>query len=206
MISREQHWQSVYAGKPAQELGWYSPHLRTSLAWIDALALAPHAPIIDVGGGASTLVDDLLARGHERVTVLDLSASALAAAKARLGARARPVTWIHGDVLDADLPESHYALWHDRAAFHFLLRDEEQERYRERLARTLGASGRLIVATFDLHAPPSCSGLPVNRHDVQRLEQVFGAGFELERAHREVHRTPSGVEQAYVYCQFRKAC
>ncbi len=204
-MSREEHWQTVYSSKPVDRLGWYVRHLHTSINWIEALGLGLDAPILDVGGGASTLVDDLLSRGHRSVSVLDISSGALAAARERLKDDALSVTWLHGDVLALQLPQDHFALWHDRAAFHFLLMAEEQQRYVDKIRGALKTGGNLIVATFDLKAPPECSGLPVMRYSVGSLQSALGDDFILQRHRHETHRTPSGLEQAYVYCQFQKA-
>lgn len=199
----KRHWERVYAEDPIEALGWYRPHLDTSLAWIEALGLDPHAPILDVGGGASTLVDDLLARGSRAVTVLDLSAKALAAARARLGEQAGLVTWVEGDITSVELSAGHYALWHDRAVFHFLTEPEQRRRYRARLLAALRPGGHAIIATFAPEAPPRCSGLPVCRYESNDLAGTLGDDLELLGHHKEMHRTPGGTEQMYLYCHFR---
>ena len=204
-MSRKEHWERVYTASPADRLGWYEPHLQTSLAWIRELNLPSDARIIDVGGGASTLVDDLLDAGYRSITVLDISEHALSSVQARLGARAHLVTWLEGDVTSTDLRTHHYDLWHDRAVFHFLTAPEERRRYREALLRALKPGGHLIIATFAPDAPPTCSGLPVERYSPEKLQIALGGEFELERTHKEVHVTPGGVRQAYLYCQFYRA-
>ncbi len=203
-MERKEHWEQVYSGKPAERLGWYKPHLRTSLAWIKELNLAKDAPIIDVGGGASTLVDDLVDLGYRSITVLDISENALAAVKSRLGRNAELVTWMPGDVTTVELPEHHFDLWHDRAVFHFLTETNDQKRYRDQLLKSLQPGGHVLIGTFAPEAPPKCSGLPVQRYDHERLQDTLGAKFELIDHHKELHVTPGGVEQMYLYCRFHK--
>ena len=132
-MGRREHWEQVYAGKPSERLGWYKPQLQTSLEWISAIGLDRGAPVIDVGGGASTLVDDLLDLGYTSITVLDLAAPALELIKARIGRRSSSVTWICGDITEFDLPDNAFEVWHDRAVFHFLTEVEDRERYCENL-------------------------------------------------------------------------
>lgn len=200
------HWQKTYSSNPVEKLGWYEPHLQTSLGWIKTLGLSPDAPIIDVGGGASTLVDDLLALGHRSITVLDISDHALSLAKARLGKQADLVTWWCGDITGDELPAHQYELWHDRAVFHFLTNPEQQEKYREKLLKALRPEGQVIMGTFSPEAPPKCSGLPVQRYSARQLSEALGEEFELLRSQKELHTTPGGVEQMYLYCHFlRKA-
>jgi SAM-dependent methyltransferase len=203
-MSGKDHWERVYSTSPTEKLGWYEPHLQTSLVWIKELGLAPEAPIIDVGGGASALADDLLDAGYRSITVLDVSERALASAKARLGKKARLITWLEGDVTSIESPLHYYELWHDRALFHFLTLLEQQRRYRANLLRALKPGGHLIIATFAPEAPPKCSGLPVKRYSPEELQNALGGEFELKRHHKEVHVTPGGVEQMYLYCHFCK--
>jgi len=204
-MSGKDHWEKVYATRPTEKLGWYEPHLRTSLSWIRRLDLPLDAPIIDVGGGASTLVDDLVEAGYESITVLDLSENALGAARARLVNEGEAVTWLVGDITTADLPARHYELWHDRAVFHFLTSSGQQRQYRNNLLRALKPGGHLIIGTFAPEAPPRCSGLPVKRYTPEQLASVLGGAFELKQHHQALHVTPGGVEQMYLYCHFRKA-
>ena len=143
-MSQKVHWEQVYSTGPTERLGWYAPHLQTSLAWIKALNLALDARIVDVGGGASTLTDDLLDAGYRSITVLDISEKALSAVKARLGKKAKLVTWLVGDITSIELPKQHYELWHDRAVFHFLVQLEQQHKYRDNLLRALRPGGHLI--------------------------------------------------------------
>lgn len=202
---RAAHWNRAYASRPMQRLGWYRPLLERSLAWIGSLALPKDAPIIDVGGGASTLVDELLEAGYQDVTVLDIAETALALAKERLGARAAQAQWRVGDVTTVDLPAAGYALWHDRAVFHFLIDADDRARYRAALVRSLCPGGHVVIGTFAPDAPPRCSGLPVERYDRDRLVDELGHDFVLEESVKEMHVTPGGVEQNYLYCLFRHA-
>jgi hypothetical protein len=203
-MSRVQHWNEVYSAKSANKVGWYTPHLNTSLSWIQELGLKPDEAIIDVGGGASTLVDDLLDTDHSDITVLDLSRRALQLSQERLGVLPGSVTWLEGDVTEAKLPFRHYRLWHDRAFFHFLVQAEERQRYKDALLTALQAGGFVVAGTFSPDAPPQCSGLPVQRYTADSLSKVFGEEFNLRRHKYETHMTPSGVEQSYVYCLFQR--
>jgi ubiquinone/menaquinone biosynthesis C-methylase UbiE len=203
-MNQRDHWQHVYATKLTERLGWYKPHLATSLNWIKELRLAPDAPIIDVGGGASTLIDDLLDAGYRSITVVDISENALQSVKERLGPKAEMVTWLNGDITSVVLPDHQYELWHDRAAFHFLVEPEQQQKYRDNLLRALKQNGHLIIGTFAPEAPAKCSGLPVHRYEPEQLADTLGKEFELVRHHNEMHITPGGVEQLYLYCCFRR--
>lgn len=203
-MNPKDHWEKIYTSRSVEKLGWYNLHLRTSLLWIEELGLEAEAPVIDVGGGASTLVDDLLAAGHRSLTVLDLAGQALAAARMRLGDRAEQVNWLTGDIAHVDLPGQHYALWHDRALFHFFTEPEQQLAYRQRLLQALRPGGYAILAVFSPEAPPVCSGLPVQRYGPQQLAAALGSELVMQRHCRELHITPGGVEQLYLYGLFRK--
>ena len=203
-MSQKNHWEEVYSTESTQKLGWYEPHLQTSLSWIRGLNLAVDAPVIDVGGGTSTLVDDLLEAGYRSITVLDISEKAASSAKARLGKRAELVTWLEGEITSVDLPTHYYELWHDRAVFHFLTEHEQQRKYRDNLLRALKPGGHLIISTFAPEAPAKCSGLPVQRYSPEQLENTVGGEFELKHHLKELHITPGGVEQMYLYCQFHR--
>jgi len=201
-MNQKDHWEQVYSTKPTEKLGWHRHHLQTSLSWIKGLGLTEVAPIIDVGGGASTLVDDLWDAGYRSITVLDISEKALSSIKLRLGKRAELVTWLEGDITAVDLPTHHYELWHDRAVFHFLTAPEQQRKYRDNLLKALRPDRHLIIGTFAPEAPPKCSGLPVQRYTPDQLERLLGEEFELKRHYKELHVTPGGVEQMYLYCHF----
>jgi len=204
-VTKDKHWDEIYSTKPTELLGWYKPHLQTSLNWILELGLAKDAQIIDIGGGASTLVGDLLDEGYRSITVLDISEKALSLAKTQLGKRVGLVTWIAGDITSVDLPIHYYDLWHDRAVFHFLTEPEQQQKYLNNLLTALKPDGHLIIGTFAPEAPPKCSGLPVQRYSPEQLENTFVGKFELKRHHKEMHVTPGKVEQMYLYCHFCRA-
>jgi len=204
MTTNRDHWQSVYQTKGEQQTSWYRPHLDESLRLIDQLDIDRSLPVVDIGGGRSTLVDDLLARGYTDLTVLDLSPEALDESRARLGERAGLVTWLASDVTQAALPTAHYALWHDRAAFHFLTDASERERYVATAAGCVRPGGFVVVATFALDGPEKCSGLPVCRHDARSLGAAFSESFELIDDSRERHATPFGTEQSFTYVVLRR--
>ena len=199
------HWEQAYAMRSPEQLGWYRPHLESSLALIAAVGLRKDQPLIDVGGGASTLVDDLLALGYERIAVADLSDAALERARRRLGDRAEAVTWMSADMLTAELPAGHYALWHDRAVFHFLTDADDRAAYLGRLRHALAPGGQAVFGVSSPEAPPRCSGLEVRRYTAEALQQEVGPGFDLAEQQHELHATPGGVAQPYVYCRFRRA-
>ena len=198
------HWEKVYSTKSTTEVSWFQEHADLSLKLIREAGILSSASIIDVGGGASTLVDDLLANGFESITVLDLSRAALAAAGARLGAQSARVQWNEANVLDFQFPKHGYDVWHDRAVFHFLTSEEERQSYVRAVLHAVKPGGLVIVATFDEDGPTKCSGLPVMRYSPNKLHAEFGEPFELLGHEREAHNTPGGNEQKFVYCFCRK--
>jgi SAM-dependent methyltransferase len=197
------HWERVYRDKGERETSWFREHLATSLALIDGLALDRATPIIDVGGGRSTLVDDLLARGYTDLSVLDLSEAALAQARERLGAAGTTVAWHVADVTHAALPDAHYGLWHDRAVFHFLVDEAVRAAYVAQAARAVRPGGYAVIATFAPDGPEKCSGLPVRRHSAEELAAAFAPAFGLVGEAREEHRTPWDSMQPFVYAVLR---
>lgn len=199
------HWEAVYAQRTPDSVSWFQPHAEHSLELIARAGLTRDAAIIDVGGGASTLADDLLARGYHDLTVLDLSAAALAAAQVRLGDDARRVSWVEADITAVDLPRQRYDLWHDRAVFHFLTDVAQRHAYVERVLQSVKPGGHVIVATFAEDGPDRCSGLPVMRYGADTLHAEFGAPFELLEHSRETHHTPGGAVQQFVYCYCRRS-
>ncbi|MCE5232082.1 MAG: class I SAM-dependent methyltransferase [Mizugakiibacter sp.] len=202
---RTEHWQQVYATKGSDAVSWYRPHLDTSLRLLERAGLGAGSRLIDVGGGASTLVDDLLARGLTAVTVLDIAKSALDAARQRLGARAEAVTWLAGDVTRVALPAAAYDLWHDRAVLHFLVDPADVTAYVAQVRRALAPGGHAVIGGFAGDGPERCSGLPVARRDAADIAALLGAGFELLHAEREAHVTPWGAPQAFAYALLRKS-
>ncbi len=197
-MERERHWEGVYTTKAPDQVSWYAPRLDRSLELI-LRAGKPPAAVIDVGGGASTLVDDLLRLGYGPVTVLDVSDSALQVSRARLGSEADRVHWLAGDVIHTVLPPGAFDVWHDRAAFHFLLDPADQAAYAARAARSVRPGGHLVIATFAPDGPEKCSGLEVARYDGAGLASVLGPSFRLESEERETHLTPWGAQQRFVY-------
>lgn len=197
------HWERVYETKSPTAVSWYQPEARLSLDLITRVAPDMATPIIDVGGGASTLVDGLLDAGYHDVTVLDLAASALTAAASRLGASASRVRWIEGDVLTAELSADHYRIWHDRAVFHFLTNDTDRAQYVEQCHRAVRVGGHVIVASFAPDGPPRCSGMDVRRYTPDSMHAEFGDSFTLLDSVREQHHTPAGAVQSFVYCLCR---
>lgn len=203
-MERKSHWETVYRDKGAEEVSWYQPRSRRSLDWVCEAAPGPEAVILDAGGGASVLVDDLLAEDFRNLMVLDLSGAALARSQERLGALAAQARWIESDVLDVQLPEAGLDIWHDRAVFHFLTSEAEQQHYVAKVRHAVRMNGHVIVATFAEEGPQRCSGLEVQRYSPASLKAVFGDGFELLKSSREAHVTPAGKEQIFNYCLFRR--
>ncbi len=199
------HWQAVYEKKRADEVSWYRPHLDHSLAFIRSCNLPHDARIVDVGGGASTLVDDLVADGYGNVAVIDLAEPALAVARERLGPRGSSVDWIVGDATTPLCADGSVDFWHDRAVFHFLTDDAARAAYLAQVRRSVRSGGHVLVATFGLDGPDRCSGLPVARYDADGIHDVFGATFEKVGDAAELHETPWGTVQAFVYCFCRRA-
>jgi ubiquinone/menaquinone biosynthesis C-methylase UbiE len=202
---RKTHWDNVYRTRRPEELSWYQLEPERSLALIREAAPDRSSAIIDVGGGASTLVDELLQSGYSDVTVLDISAAALTLARQRLAELASRVHWIEADVLTAPLRDAALDVWHDRAVFHFLTEDKDRAAYVEEVRRTLRPGGHAVVATFADDGPTRCSGLPVARYSAESLQAQFRPHFQFVLSEREVHATPTGVKQSFVYCVFRLA-
>lgn len=197
------HWENVYTSKSAEQVSWFQEHADRSLKLISEAASSRSAAIIDIGGGASTLVDDLLSDGFKDITVLDLSSAALQTAGRRLGPSASRVKWLESNVLTADLPLHGFDIWHDRAVFHFLTTQAERDAYVAATLRTVKPGGHVIVATFAEDGPLECSGLPVMRYSATELHAEFGPHFQLLRHEKEAHATPFGTVQQFVYCMCR---
>ena len=194
------HWEKVYATKTPETVSWYRPHLETSVALIERAATGYSTSIIDVGGGESTLVDDLLARSYENITVLDVSQTAIDVTKKRLGLAAEQVHWLVADVTDAQLERGAYDVWHDRAVFHFLTTSEHRAAYVRQVGHAVKPGGHVIVCTFGPEGPTKCSGLDVIRYDSESLHDQFGVRFRLVESSKELHRTPFGTTQQFLFC------
>ena len=203
-MTAKTHWEKVYSSKAAERVGWYVPHLQTSLAMIIRTKIGKEAKIIDAGGGASTFVDDLLNADFENITVIDIALTGLDQARSRLGERAATVQWIEGDVTSIDLPANFCDVWHDRAVFHFVTEAERRKQYVTHMRRALKPGGHLVIATFAPEAPPKCSGLDVIRYSQEQLHRELGAHWVLHEHQQELHVTPGGVKQMYLYCRFQK--
>ncbi|NAZ38023.1 methyltransferase domain-containing protein [Rubellimicrobium sp. CFH 75288] len=202
--ARRDHWERVHRTREPQTTSWHQPHPAPSLRALGHLGAGPADSLIDVGGGAARLVDALLDRGWEDLAVLDIAASALEAARARLGARAERVRWIAADVTRWQ-PDRTWTVWHDRAAFHFLTTPEDRAAYRRALEAAPRPGSGAILATFAPDGPERCSGLPVRRWDARSLAAELGPGWSPVAAWREDHRTPAGAVQAFQWTVFRRA-
>ena len=203
MSDLRQHWERAYADKGDDEVSWFQAEPKTSLALIERAGLDFDAPILDVGGGASRLVDRLVGRGQRDVRVLDIAEAPLQKARERLGDDASKVRWIRADITSASLEP--VALWHDRAVFHFLVAPESRAAYLRVLHATLRAGGSVVLGTFALDGPERCSGLPVQRHDRASLSALLGPDFVLAEELHETHLTPAGKEQRFYYARFDRS-
>ncbi|MFN0157832.1 MAG: class I SAM-dependent methyltransferase [Bacteroidota bacterium] len=200
--NRKLHWETIYGTKSPTEVSWYQPETRLSLDMIRKIAPDVSSAIIDVGGGASLLVDELTGAGYQNITVLDVSAAAFEVSRKRLGERSKDIEWIVGDVLDATLQAGAFNLWHDRAVFHFLLTNDERRRYIAQVKHALRSDGHVVIATFAENGPTRCSGLEVCRYSSENLMAEFGDDFVLLQSFKEDHRTPSGNVQRFQYSLF----
>ena len=201
-LGTREHWEQAYSSKSTNQVSWFCPHLETSLGLIERATANRDAAILDAGGGASTLIDDLLDHGYSNVTVLDISQSALQVAQARLGHASRLAQWVCAEVTQAPLPPKSYEIWHDRAVFHFLTQPEQRRDYVSKAEAAVKAGGHLIVGTFGPEGPARCSGLDVVRYDSDALQAEFGPRFRLVESLTELHRTPVGSTQQFLYCHF----
>lgn len=202
-MDSKEHWEEIYKAKRATEVSWFQREARLSLQLIREAAPDRTSRIIDVGGGASTLIDGLVAAGYDSLTVLDLSSAALAQARARLGDAGKDVAWVEADILAVQFPPGAFDVWHDRAVFHFLTNPVDRERYVQQVRRAVRPGGYVLVATFAADGPTRCSGLDVARYSPEQLHGEFGTAFRLVRSAREDHVTPRGVHQAFTYCLCR---
>jgi trans-aconitate methyltransferase len=202
-VSREDHWEKVYTTKSESQVSWFQETPAPSLELIALAGAVRSSAIIDIGGGASRLVDSLVSQGYEDVTVLDLSVAALASARSRIGDKANQVTWIAADVTTWE-PSRPYDVWHDRAAFHFLTDQKDQTAYIDRLRRALRVGGHAVIGTFAPDGPERCSGLMVSRYDANSLAATLGYGFELIDTRRHEHTTPWGAMQKFQFSTFRR--
>ena len=201
-MDMQAHWENVYQTKAPEETSWYQPHLQTSLDWISNAAADQSASILDVGGGESTLVDDLLAKGYRSLSVLDVAGAAIRKSQQRLGSAAQGIGWLVGDVAEVALPARAYDVWHDRAVFHFLTVPKQRLSYVRQLTSALKPSGQVVMATFGPEGPQKCSGLDTRRYDAESLRHELGPDFRLLRSSVVAHQTPFGTTQQFLYCHF----
>ena len=202
-MDTRRHWEKIYTTRAPEQVSWYRPHLETSLALIKRARTRRSTAIIDVGGGESTLVDDLLAHGYENLSVLDVSQTAIDVTKKRLGPAAETVNWLVGDITEVQLALNAYDVWHDRAVFHFLTSTEERAAYVRQVAHAVRPGGHVIISTFGPEGPTKCSGLDVERYDADSLHEQFGVRFRLLDSAKELHQTPFGTTQQFLYCYCR---
>jgi ubiquinone/menaquinone biosynthesis C-methylase UbiE len=203
-VDQKKHWERIYQTKDVRTVSWFQPDARQSLDLIIRFAPERGAPVIDVGGGASVLVDDLLESGYTDLTVLDVSETSLEISRRRLGEAAARVKWIAADARDAPLGERGYAVWHDRAVFHFLTDPGDRQAYVAQVERAVRPGGHVLVATFAEDGPATCSGLPVLRYSAESLHSEFGPAFRIITSAHEDHHTPAGREQPFLYCLCRR--
>jgi 2-polyprenyl-3-methyl-5-hydroxy-6-metoxy-1,4-benzoquinol methylase len=203
MTGRQAHWENVYATKDEHAVSWFQEKPDISLDLIRATGVETSASIIDIGGGASRLVDALINEGFKAITVLDLSEKALAKSKARLAAKGAQVQWVVADVTTWE-PAQTYDVWHDRAALHFLTDPKDRTAYAERVLKAVRPSGQVIIGTFAPDGPERCSGLPVVRHDAATLGELLGRLFELVESRQQDHQTPAGATQRFQFSRFRR--
>lgn len=203
LASEKKFWEKIYQTKAPNETGWYQEFPEVSLALIKSAELSADAKIIDVGGGDSLLVDNLLQLGYTDVTVLDISQTSLNKAKKRLGPKASKVKWICEDITGSDLVEN-YDLWHDRACLHFLTNNTELELYRKNVLKSTSIGAEIIIGAFSKTGPERCSGIPIHQYNGAELKEIFSPEFELLESFDKVHFTPSQIIQNYVFCRFKR--
>lgn len=202
-MSSRAHWNKIYSEKAPNAVSWYRAHLETSLGLIERVSPGRSSAIIDVGGGESTLVDDLLAHGYKDVTVLDISQTAIDGNKSRLGELSKQIKWRVADITRVELEASAFDVWHDRAVFHFLSSLHDRAAYVRQVARATRRGGYVIISTFGVEGPRKCSGLDVVRYDAESLHSEFGVHFRLLGSSNEMHQTPFGTTQQFLYCYCR---
>ena len=202
-IDRQAHWQNVYQSRSEQQVSWSQPSPEPSLGLIEKFAPGKGASIVDIGGGASRLVDALCERGYRHLTVLDISEAALQRARDRLGSGAASVQWVTADVTKWQPPQA-FDIWHDRAAFHFLVDVRDRDAYLAQLHQGVKSGGHAIIATFALDGPEKCSGLPVQRYDHLALDKALGSAFALVHHQPHHHVTPWGAAQSFQFSVFRR--
>jgi len=200
VMANKDHWEKVYDTKAPDAVSWFAPHLETSLNLIHQATTQKAAAIIDIGGGEATLVDDLIAEGYTDLSVLDISQKAIDVARNRIGQQAEKVHWYCADITQATLPQNYFDVWHDRAVFHFLIDQADRDKYVHQVMRSVKHGGYVIMSTFGPEGPLKCSGLDVVRYDSDHLHGQFGSQFQLINSSTEIHQTPMGTTQQFLYC------
>lgn len=203
-MDTKDHWERIFSSKKPEEMSWTQLNAGRSIELIGLTGVGPESRIIDVGSGETVLIGQLVKLGFHHLTVLDISATAIATAKEKLGTTGEGIEWIVSDVLKADLKKGNFALWHDRAVFHFLTEQKQREAYAVKVRESLTPGGFAIIATFSLSGPEKCSGLPVMRYSCESLQTQLGNGFELIKCLEETHATPWGKPQDFVYNLFKR--
>ena len=204
MGSDAPHWERVYQPKNFDSVSWYTPHLKTSLSIINELKPDKTKSLIDIGGGESTLLDDLILQGHLDLSLIDISTSAVSFLKNRLVEHSHKIKWHTGDITEYSFLDEQFDFWHDRAVFHFLTKAESRQRYTELLSKSIKKGGHVLIATFSDEGPLKCSGLTVERYSVTKLSKELGYNFKLVGSKIEKHHTPFNTTQEFLYCWFRR--
>ena len=203
-MDNKQHWDKVYGHKAPNAVSWYAPHLETSLNLIHQASTDKSAAIIDIGGGESTLVDDLLAEAYQDISVLDISQKAIDVAKDRIGKSADMVNWYCADITQATLSQGYFDVWHDRASFHFLTLPEDISTYSDIVIHSLNNKGYLFLGTFSENGPLKCSGLEVSQYSEAKFEKLFANDFDLQQSFNQDHETPFNTVQNFIFCHYIK--
>jgi len=203
MSEKKQHWEKVFATKQENEVSWFQPKPETSINFFIENQIPKDAKIIDIGGGDSYLIDNLLEMGYQNLFLLDISANAIERIKNRLGAKAENVTFIVSDIVDFQ-PETTFDVWHDRASFHFLTNENEITIYKELVSNAIASNGFLFLGTFSENGPLKCSGLEITQYSEAKFEAIFGSDFEKVKCFEENHQTPFDTTQNFIFCSFKK--
>lgn len=202
-FDRKKHWETIYDTKAINEVSWYQPLPKTSLDFIQSNTVTKDDAIIDIGGGDSFLVDHLLDLGYTNVSVLDISEKAIERAKKRLGNKAEKVKWIVSDITHFE-PTEKYAVWHDRAVFHFLTNASDIEKYQQITFSAIAENGKMLIGTFSETGPKKCSGIEIKQYSANVLEETFKTNFKAVECFFENHTTPFDTVQNFVFCNFEK--
>ncbi|MFD2909261.1 class I SAM-dependent methyltransferase [Flavobacterium ardleyense] len=201
--NRVAHWENVFATKASNEVSWFQDKPETSIQLIQSCKVAKDAKIIDIGGGDSYLIDNLIALGYTNLYLLDISENAIERAKERLSSHLDKVTFIVSNSLDFQMKDT-FEVWHDRASFHFLTDEHEVQKYKSNVLQSLKSNGNLVLGTFSEEGPEKCSGLEITQYSVEKLEAIFGEDFELENCFTEEHATPFDTTQDFIFCNYKK--